>query len=84
MIHCDILSQNMTAILLQNPTEVYYKIRQVCYYKMRVLLQNATVIRNGDNFLQNPTFITKHDVYYKLRQYTDHQFSRKRYVVILA
>ena len=68
----------MTAILLQNPTEVYYKIRQVCYYKMRVLLQNATVIRNGDNFF------TKHDVYYKLRQYTDHQFSRKRYVVILA
>ena len=38
-----ILLQNVTAIFLQNMTEVYYKTRQV--------------------------FITKCDVYYKLRQY---------------
>ena len=37
---------NVTAILLQNETEVYYKIHEVFYYKMRVLLQNSTVITN--------------------------------------
>ena len=67
-----ILLQNTTAILLQNATEVYCKIRQVFYYKiqqfyykMRELLQIATVL------LQNATVITKCDVYYKLRQYKD-------------
>ena len=43
------LLKNVTAILLQNGTEVYYKMRQVFYYKiityckMRHLLQIATV-----------------------------------------
>ena len=37
-------------------------MRQALYYKMRQLLQNATI------FLQNAIFITKCDVYYKLRQ----------------
>ena len=46
----------MRQILLQNATEVYYKMRQVFYYKMRQLLQNSTVI-------------TKFDVYYKSQQY---------------
>ena len=46
------LLQNVTAILLQNATEVYYKMRQ--------LLQNATIL------LQNATVITKCDIYYKL------------------
>ena len=55
---------NATAILLQNVTEVYYKIHQVFYYKMWQLLQNATAITNCDGF------ITKCDVYYKLRQHT--------------
>ena len=36
----------MTAILLQNETEAYYKMRQVFYYKMRQLLQNAMLITN--------------------------------------
>ena len=44
-----ILLKNVTAILSQNGTEVYYKMRQVFYYKiityckMRHLLQIATV-----------------------------------------
>ena len=58
-----ILLQNATAILLQNATEVYYKMRQVFYCKMRQLLQIATIL------LQNATFITKCDIYYKLRPY---------------
>ena len=48
-----ILLQNATVILLQIATEVYYKMLQVfCYkmrqfyYKMRLLLQNATFITN--------------------------------------
>ena len=51
---CFVRLQNATAILLQNATEVYYKMHQVFYRKMRQLLQNAT-------------FITKCDFYYKLR-----------------
>ena len=39
--------------LLQNATEIYYKMLQVFYYKMRQLLQIATVL------LQNATVITK-------------------------
>ena len=53
----------MTAILLQNVTEVYYKMRQDFYFKMRqfyykmwqllqiatILLQNAIVITNCDS-----------------------------------
>ena len=30
-----ILSQNGTAILLQNATELYYEMTQIFYYKMR-------------------------------------------------
>ena len=51
-----ILLQNATAILLQNVTKVYYKIRQ--------LLQTATIS------LQNVAVIRKCDAYYKLQQYT--------------
>ena len=53
-----ILLQNATVVLLQNATEVYYKMRQ--------LLQIATIL------LQNVTVITKFDVYCKLRQYIQH------------
>ena len=42
----------------------YYKMSQFCYYKMRQLLQVATIL------LQNATIITKYDVYYKLPQHT--------------
>ena len=56
--------------LLQNATEVYYKMRQAFYYKMqqfyykmRQLLQNATIL------LQTTAVITKCDVCYKLWQY---------------
>ena len=58
LLHYDTLLQNATeiitkwtAILLQNVIKVYYKMRQVFYYKMeqfihklRQSLQNATVI----------------------------------------
>ena len=50
-----IILQNVAAILLQNETEVYYKMRQV-------LLQNTTVIIKWDDF------ITKYDSYYKMRR----------------
>ena len=66
LIHYDSLLQNAanftnfifytTAILQQNATEVHYKMRQ--------LLQIATIL------LQNATFITKCDVCYKSRQYS--------------
>ena len=50
-----IFLQNAIAILLQNATKVYYKIRQNFHYKMqqfyckmRQLLQNATtLLQNG-------------------------------------
>ena len=57
-----ILLQNATATLLQNATEVYYKMSQVFYYKIRMfyykkrqLLQIVTIV------LQNATFITHCD-----------------------
>ena len=52
-----ILLKNARAILLQNATEVYYKMRQFFYKmrrfynKMRQLLQNATFIINCDSKL---------------------------------
>ena len=45
---------------ISNATKVYYKIRQVFYYKMRQLLQNASIL------LQSVTVITKCDVDYKI------------------
>ena len=60
-----IVSKNATAILLQNATEVYYKMRQPFYdsfiTKLRQLLKNATIL------LQNDTVITKCVFYYKLQ-----------------
>ena len=52
----------MRQVLLQNATKVYYKIRQVFYYKMRQLLQIVMIL------LQNAEVIMKCDVYYKLQQ----------------
>ena len=50
MIHCDSLLQNRQMLLqnaptisLQNAAELYYKMCLVFYYKMRRLLQIATV-----------------------------------------
>ena len=67
MINYDTLLQNATAILLQNATKVYDKMRQVFHYKMRQfylkmrqLLQIATIL------LQNATFITNCDSTSKL------------------
>ena len=64
------LLQNAAAILLQNATDVYCKIRQIFYYKMRQfyykMQQLLQIVRN---LLQNATVITKCDVYYKLRWY---------------
>ena len=54
-------------------TEVYYKIRQVFYYKMRQLLQNATIL------LQNTTVITKCNVCYKLWQYRPKNLIKENY-----
>ena len=67
----------MTAILLQNVTEVYYKIRQVFYYKMRQLLQNATIL------LQNATFITNCDSTTGYEQLSDYQFNRNLLLIVL-
>ena len=60
------LLRNVTSILLQNAIEVYCKMHQVFYYKMRQfyykmrqLLQNATVL------LQNATFIINCDSTYR-------------------
>ena len=46
------IKKKPTAILLQNATVVYYKLRQVFhykmrqfYYKMRQFLQNATLLQ---------------------------------------
>ena len=50
-----ILSQNATAMLLQNAKEVHYKIRQVFHYKMRQFYYKI-----------QQCFITKCDVQYKL------------------
>ena len=57
-----ILLQNTTAILLQNATKVYDKIRQVFYYKMRhfyykmrQLLQIATIFYKMGRLLQIAT-----------------------------
>ena len=59
----EIFLQNAIATLLQNATEVYYKIRQVFLLQnATVSLQNATVITKCDNF------ITKCDSYYKMRR----------------
>ena len=44
LIHYEGLSQNETGTLLQNVTEVYYRMCQVFYYKIRQFLQNATFI----------------------------------------
>ena len=58
-----ILLQDATAILLQNATKVYYKMRQVFITKCdSFFLQNATVITNYDDF------ITKCDSFYKMRR----------------
>ena len=68
LIHYESLLQNATDIItkcdcyfITKCAEVYYKILQVFYYKMRQLLQNATIL------LQNLTVFTKCDVCYKLR-----------------
>ena len=57
------ISQNVTAILLQTVTEIYYKMRQVFLLQnATVLLQNVTVITDCDSF------ITKCDSFYKMRR----------------
>ena len=43
LLHDDTLLKDATAILLQIVTKVYCKIRYIFYYKMRRLLQNASV-----------------------------------------
>ena len=63
MICYDSVLQNVTAVLFQNVTQIYNKMRQAFYYKMRLLLQTATIL------LQNAAVVTKRYVYCKLRQY---------------
>ena len=55
-----ILLQNATAILLQNATEVNYKMGQDFITKCNSFIKKMRVITKGDNF------ITKCGVYYKL------------------
>ena len=60
--------QNATAILLQNATEVYHKMRQVFYYKMRQFYYKMRQLSQiAAILLQNATVIAKCDVYYKMR-----------------
>ena len=73
--HYDTLLQNLTDIitkcdrsLLQNATEVYYKMGQVSYYKMRQfeykirqLLQITTTLLQNAKVIQNATPITNCD-----------------------
>ena len=65
------LLQNGTAILLQNATKVYYKMRQLFLSQnATVLLQKATVTTKHNNF------IAKCDIYYKMHQHRlEHSFS---------
>ena len=61
--------------LLQNVTDIVKKCDNYFITKCdRSLLQNASgfLLQNLTVLLQNVTVITKCDVYYKLRQYTDH------------
>lgn len=54
MLH--MLLQNALAILSQIATEVYYIMRQVFYYKMQQLLQNAAFITNCDSKINFSNF----------------------------
>ena len=51
------MRQNATAILSQNASEVYYKMRLFFYYKMRQLFQNATFITISDSTLTLEQFL---------------------------
>ena len=73
LIHCD--------SLLQNATDIITKCDRYFITKCdKSLLQNASgfLLQNATVLLQNATVITKCDVYYKLRQYTeDSLYDRK-------
>ena len=64
-----LLLQNATAILIQNVTKVYYKMRQffLLYNKMRIILSRFVIV-----ITKCVDFITKFDTnwhaYYKMRQ----------------
>ena len=77
MICYDSVLQNVTAALFQNATQIYNKMRQAFYYKMRHLLQTATVL------LQNAAVITKCYVYCKLRQYISLWHHKKSFPKIM-
>ena len=69
LVHYDMLLQSTTdinnagTILLQNATKVYFKMRQVFYYKMQQFCQIAIVIAKCVNF------IIKSVVHYKMHGY---------------
>ena len=55
------LLQNVRAILLQNATEVYYKMRQVFHYKMRQFYYKMRQFYyKMQQLLKNATFITNY------------------------
>lgn len=51
LVYYDILLQSATAILLQYPVKVYYKMHQLFITNPTILLQNATFIKKcvGNN-----------------------------------
>ena len=57
-----ILLQNVTAILLQNAIEIYYRMRRVFYYIMQMLYNKMRQL-----FKNCYNFIRKCDTYYKMR-----------------
>ena len=68
-----ILLHNATAILRQNATEVYYKMRKeiyckcdILFYKLWQLLQNASIL------LQNAAVFTNRGIYHKMYRYNMH------------
>ena len=63
------LLQHKNAILLQNATKLYYKMRQVFYCKMSLLYKMWQLFQNMTILLQNATILIKCNVYYKMRRY---------------
>ena len=71
----------------QNETDIITKCDRYFITKSnRSLLQNASgyLLQNATILLQNPTALTKFNVYYKLRQYQSYYFLILHYHTIIV
>ena len=59
------LLQNAAAVVLQNASKIYFKICQIFYYKMGQFYYKLRWL------LQNMIVITKCDVCFKIRRYSN-------------